>query len=336
MSYLGGFTASSLIASPAEWMVHRYMLHPKTRNILNTHSGISHNDRHHGAYSGPEHYYRDMSNAHEKIHFGKKWVMLIHALSAGIGLGASELAGMVSSDYKEHNSSFVAGFLTGTAVYYGAYEILHHHMHVIGRRRYAINSVFGNQLEEHPEGHLRFSKPTLDDLCNHVEMRIDAKKDTRDAELLHLLEHEREYNLTETHDQRAKGKVTLKNIDIEDAVEESVSTLRAQEQDYRSSLGVFGRVKYAATRFLLGQMRLSPAFQYMDNHHFVHHFQYYKNLNIVFPLADAIMGTRVDCSKKRLREQKAYWICPNSPNVTPFKLEKELAAQQEMLAGQLR
>jgi hypothetical protein len=336
-SYLGGFFASTTLASPVEWAVHRYMLHPKSRNLINTRSAISHNDRHHGAYSGPEHYYRDMSNAHEKIHFSKKWVAIIHTVSAGVGIGVYEGLTKIpalQSGYEGEQNAFVGGFITGIGLYYAAYEILHHNMHVIGARRHGINTVFGNRLQEVPDGKLRFSKPTLDDLCDHVEMRIDSGKNTRNRPLIEQLEQEHLYNLTEGHHERVGGKASLKKIRTEEALEQTVEEMRGKEHEYRSSLNFFGRTKYTVARFLHHQMRTSPAFQHIDNHHFVHHFQYYKNLNVVLPVADIILGTEIACSKEDLRKGKMYWICPNSPDAEKFVLENELAKQQEMLAGQ--
>ena len=63
----------------------------------------------------------------------------------------------------------------------------------------------------------------------------------------------------------------------------------------------------------------ASSFGHNDNHHFLHHFKYNRNLNVVFPLMDFIMGTKTDNSVSTLETNIKYWLCPNSPDLAPFK-----------------
>jgi|GEM_PF-3056043 len=317
-SVLAGFSASVLLASPAEWMVHRYMLHPKTRNFINRNSAIGHNDKHHGAYNGPAHYYRDITNEHEVIHFSKGDVALIHGVSAGIGYGIYKT--LASRVYEEEGVGFVSGFIAGTAAYYAAYEILHHYMHDIGKRRLEINRVLGNVIQGEPDNNLRLSKPLLDDLCNEVELRVDARKELPYPDsLLERLSAQIAYNRTEAHEART-GLTNIRVADPAGALMVTTAEMLRREREHHDTLGAWGRLKYAGKRFIHRQMRNSPAFQYIDNHHFVHHRRFMQNLNVVFPLADVALGTQVKSSKEYLENEKAYWLCPNSPDVKKFEL----------------
>jgi len=83
-------------------------------------------------------------------------------------------------------------------------------------------------------------------------------------------------------------------------------------------LSIFQKLLYWGERKIQKQFRSSPIFQYLDNHHFIHHYQWLNNLNVVFPLADYILRTKVDSSREFLEKEKLYWLCPNSPDKTPF------------------
>ena len=323
-----------VLGSPTEWLVHRYLLHPEKRNFLNRASGIGHNDKHHGAYSGPEHYYRDVTNEHEIIHFSKGDVSLIAVGGLAVGTALDRVRSLSEKQpFGTNNVAFLAGMLTGTMAYYVAYEFTHHYMHVIGQRRLAINRTLGTLIQESSDGNLRFSKPLLDDICNEVEWRVDrfAGKDVPDIHyfpknLIERLETQLNYNRTHEADARAgKPLVLLPKGDEEKALEELTELMINRETQYRAQLTRYQRFKYSIERYVQKQLRGSGTFQYIDNHHFVHHYQYKKNLNVVFPLADKIFGTQVDSSKKCLEENKTYWICLNSPDVKKFELEPKPA-----------
>ncbi|HSU72281.1 MAG TPA: hypothetical protein VLJ21_00345, partial [Candidatus Binatia bacterium] len=214
----GVATPLFVLGSPTEWAVHRYLLHPETRNCLNRGSARGHNDLHHGAYNGPAHYYRDVTNEHEVIHFSPGDVSVIAAGGAVIGTALDRARAFVDKQpFGERNIAFIAGALAGTMAYYVAYEFTHHYMHVIGQRRHAINHELGRFIQGEPDGNLRFSKPLLDDICNHVERYADqnagraypAAGDAPEA-LTSRLEQQLAYNQSELHDNRcAKANITV-------------------------------------------------------------------------------------------------------------------------------
>lgn len=324
---VGVATPLFLLGSPTEWAVHRYLLHPETRNFLNRASAIGHHDKHHGAYNGPEHYYRDITNEHEVIHFSPSDVLKILGSAAIVGAGLDRARSLVDPQpFGAKNLAFIGGVLAGTGAYYITYEFTHHYMHVIGQRRLAINRSFGAHLQEQPDGNLRGSKPLLDDICNVVERKADGETCSFGPKLISRVEELIKYNTSELHYNRV-GKI---RVDVEPTDAEDILVQVAQEMQDREKLLCAGktwwqRKKYGFGRFIQRQLRSSPVFQFLDNNHYMHHYKYRKNLNVVFPLADIVLGTKADSSRKFLEENKAYWLCPNSPDTKKFALEETVA-----------
>lgn len=322
-AFFGGVALSLSVSSPVEWAVHRYLLHPKKINFLNEKSERGHARIHHKAYStknGAAHYYRDITNEHAVIHFSLGDVGLIHGISAAVGLGIDRAYAYLSekNDFSVNDGAFIGGVVGGSCIYYLAYEISHHYMHVIGKRRKTINEVLGNSLQSTPDGQLRFSKPLLDDICSDVEWHVDRNVGKRqatysfDSALIERFEQQAEYN-------RAQGVINVP-VSAQETLDKVTNDMVEREENLRASFGIFKKRLYWIDRKIQKQLRSSPVFQYLDNHHFIHHYQWLNNLNVVFPLADCVLGTNVDSSRKFLDDNKLYWLCPNSPDTIPFPI----------------
>jgi hypothetical protein len=294
-------TLATLVASgPAEWAIHKYMLHGKARHIgFIRDAAISHNDNHHGAYLAPAHYYRDLTNEHVLVHFAPHNVVQIAAGGALFGTGLSmispiELAGGV-----------IGGTL-GTMMTYGLYEFTHHYMHVIGERRLAIGRAFGDIVEKGDRsGNLRLPKPTLDSLCTV----IDDKLDGRETPFLY------EKNCQEV--LASQGN----NLDISTLMDRTYRAVREWESEFLESATTEQKKNYDRERKVHRFLRHSALFERLDNHHFVHHKSYGSNLNIVWMWWDNLIGTKKDSSVSELLANKKYWLCPNSPDTEKFVLK---------------
>ena len=331
-SLLGGVALSISVGSPAEWMVHKYILHatPRQRKRMSfiRNASIGHNDKHHGAYKGPAHYYRDITNENEVIHFSKKDVGVIAGVGGIIGLAAdrgySAIAG--KSSFGVEDAAFVAGMIGGTLGYYGIYEFTHHYMHAIGKRRLSINRALGDIMQDNErDGNLRFSKPLLDDICSSVESRIDKPVSKRlnkfyfEPNLIKRLEKQTKINRNnEFKGNHEAAKVSAKNS--EDTLNQLVAEMLHREEELISKLSPSERTGHFLERKVQKYLRKLPLFQYLDNHHLIHHFRYGSNLNVVFPLMDVLMRTERDSSGEELEKNRDYWLCPNSPDLELFSL----------------
>ena len=370
-SFIAGTAVSLSIGSPAEWAVHKYMLHasPRARRRVPFIEGSArgHNDIHHKAYNGPEHYYRDVTNEHEIIHFSPSDVGIIAAASAVVGAAIDRAIALAANapEFKAENASFVAGAVAGTLAYYGVYEFTHHYMHVIGERRLAINRVLGDTIQGgQRDGMLRFSKPLLDDICNTVEAHIDYVGEHRENRTLKGAVAPRasklqEQNVLEASETSFPKKrephrffdpyhfsdsdsslISRLNKQIEDnsqlpmkkrpklaykhqegaaVLERTEIAMAEREQEYRRDLTLSESFRYTISRRIQRTLRVSPLFQRLDNHHFLHHRHYGKNLNVALPLMDYLAGTKADSSFSALEENKSYWLCPNSPDTAKFE-----------------
>lgn len=331
-SFVGGAAIGLSLGSPTEWNIHKYLLHAssqsRARSAFINGASRGHNDNHHGAYQAPEHYYRDITNEREIIHFSRGDVGIIASSAVFVGsmMNLSHALLYHQTQFSAGDGAFIAGVVAGTLGYYGCYEFTHHYMHVIGERRLSINRVFGDAIQggkEHRDGNLRFSKPLLDDIGTYVEENVDrafSRRSLRDTSVA----------LAERLKRQILANISAQNYSaspyIEVAPEDSCHVLNAtlqtmmeREQAHRAALSFKGKILYSLDRRLQKTLRASPPFQYLDNHHFLHHRHYGKNLNVVFPLMDYLKGTKEESTRSVLEENKSLWLCPNSPDTKLFK-----------------
>ncbi len=326
-SYVAGLSAGLVILSPAEWGVHKYMLHTakRDRTFINRASSYAHHDVHHAAFMGPEHYYRDITNEHETIHFGFRDVLLILGIGAGAGFTGHKAYGLTQGDLALNagDAGAAAGLMTAAAFGYAGYEISHHYMHVIGERRLAINRTLGDLLQEHRDGKLRFTKPLLDDICNAVEQHVDETASGHIWPVRYDLSLEDRF-AQQVERNRAMGNVII-DVPFADIMSEVASQMVERERAVRAKLSVSGRVRYWLDRKVQRLFRGSDTwvgryFRHIDNHHFLHHCNYTKNLNVFITWADKVFGTKLDSSRATLDTwQKKHLICPNSPDEEKFE-----------------
>jgi hypothetical protein len=202
-------------------------------------------------------------------------------------------------------------------------------MHVIGQRRLSINRILGDTLQgNEPDGQLRFSKPLLDDICDSIERKVDAygaKEHPRtfsfEDSLIKRLEQQTTYNMDHTSQGEIKKPWVIQKSP-EEVLTYITSAMLNKENDYLNSLSKRKKFKHKIERKIQRYLRSSSIFEYLDNHHFLHHIRYTHNLNVVLPLMDKIMGTKLNSSRKVLEEDPRYWLCPNSPDKEPFAIAK--------------
>ncbi len=334
-SFSAGTALGLSLGSPSEWGIHKYMLHalPKLRKLHPYIEGaaIGHNDNHHGAYKAPEHYYRDVTNEHEIIHFSPGDVRFIAEISALVGTSIEATQALISKDYQFgwKNAAFITGVLAGTMTYYGCYEFTHHYMHVIGKERLAINRELGDAIQggiDNRDGKLRLSKPLLDDICTMIEFNVDQKNslDEFRTSLLSPPNNDIAHRLTSQIFRNYSAPSLNPHIEMDSPSSSEILTktydiVAKIEEDHRYSLALKNRLKYSLNRRIQRTVRTSPIFQKLDNHHYIHHRKWGDNLNVVFPLMDYLRCTKKDSSRATLEENKDYWLCPNSPDNKPFQ-----------------
>lgn len=326
--FFTGVAVALAVASPAEWAVHRYMLHPKKRNRINRNSARGHSDIHHKAYRGPAHYYQDVTNEHAVIHFSSGDVGLIHSAAAITGFVIDRAYAAIAQkpNFDAKDLAFVGGVVSGTLAYYASYEISHHYMHVIGQRRKAINEVLGNSIQGISDGKLRFSKPLLDDICNSIELHVDNNAGRArpnsfsfDSTLIDRLEEQISYNRI-----TVGAEISVPDDFSQATLDEVTDKMLNIEEKYRSSLSLLKKPLYWLERKVQKTLRAFPLFKYLDNHHFVHHYAWMENLNVVAPVADFFLGTETKCSKSFLEENHLYWLCPNSIDTVKFPIPERV------------
>jgi len=334
VSFLGGVGFALSIGSPVEWGIHKYILHgtPKQRKMLDfiKNASVAHNDKHHGAFKGPAHYYRDITNEQEVIHFSKKDVGIIAGIAGAVGLATDRaycaLAG--NNSFNGNDAAFIAGTVAGTMAYYGTYEFTHHYMHDIGKRRLEINRTLGDIVQGNErDGNLRYSKPLLDSLGNIVEFYVDEHRSQKRNEfyfeqfLVNGLEKQTKINKENDFEiNHERAIVAVAENTSADTLNELTIEMVRKEKELVSSMSNSEKVKYLFQRKIQKCLRRSEIFQYIDDHHFIHHYKYGSNLNVVFPLADWIMGTKKDSSRAELEINQKYWLCPNSPDTERFSI----------------
>ena len=335
-SFCAGTATSLALAHPVEWSIHKYILHAKPKDRKRSRfldrAARAHNDNHHGAYKGPAHYYRDITNENETIHFAKSDIGIIAGIASIIGATIDRSYALVSANpnFTGNNAAFISGVVAGSLVSYSCYEFTHHYMHVIGQRRLAINRVMGDTIqggEDKRDGNLRLSKPLLDEICNTVEANIDRNAFKEPRQFLHYpkevvsrLKGQIQHNI-EREATRDLGRaiVAVHPEQSSEVLSATTEQLLKREEEYRKTMGIKESIRNWLSRRVQGSLRSSPIFRYLDNHHFIHHYMYGKNLNVAFPLMDKIVGTKEDSSPALLEEERKYWLCPNSPDIVKFK-----------------
>ncbi len=311
-----GLATGLLLVSPVEWALHKYLLHaPKIRRRwYNRFASEVHTEGHHVAYLAPQHYYRDASNAHEKLAFPLYSAILILVVAAGIGLGLDRLWSLLPStdpSFGTGDLAYVLGWVLAGAIGYVGYEVPHHYMHVLGPRRLEINRKLGDRLQEGRDGKLRLSKPLLDDICNEVEDRIDARVSRPfDEALLDRLGDQLAYN-------RDRG-LAVTDRPLPEILQELTEVMTRLEDETRASLSPIGRLAHSMSRRTQWLFRGSNTaagryFTHIDHNHSVHHRLFSANYNVFMTWADRAFGTRTDCSREGLEQDKRTWLCPNSP-----------------------
>ncbi len=330
-SFLAGMGTTLAIAPPAEWGVHKYILHGsrklRERIPFIENASRGHNDIHHRAYRGPAHYYRDKTNEKEVIHFSPTDVGIIAGIAGLIGASISGVKSLIKIgelDLSQRDGLYTVGAVVGAMTYYGAYEIFHRYMHIIGESRQKVSATLGDSIqggETQRDGKLRLSKPLLDDVSEEILTYADAQKSNPGTfepkrNLVSRLEKQLEHNR-----KLSKDKTPILYIEpwqTIDVLKRTACEYLAGETDkhYGSDLE---RLKDKIERKALSLLRRSRLFKKIDRHHFIHHVRPDSNLNVVVPLGDFAFGTKIDSSIRTLEENVKYWLCPNSPDVKPFE-----------------
>lgn len=295
-----GLSATLGFSGPAEWAVHKYILHSQTRpNSFIDSASIAHNDNHHGAYRAPHHYYRDLTNEHVLVHFSKSDVAVI--ASGGLVFG-----GTIGAISPLSAIGTAIGSAAATMISYGLYEFTHHYMHVIGERRLQIGRIFGDLAENgNRTGKLRLPKPTLDELCSTVDERLEGK------------------NKPFIYQDNCEERLSEYGIStpVDELLDQTVQEMRTWEKQYLAKVEPAEAKKYKTEQKMNRLLRNNTLFRKLDNHHFLHHRKFNKNLNVVWTWWDSLIGTKEDSSIETLLNNKIYWLCPNSPDEEPFKLK---------------
>jgi len=326
--YASALVAGLVALSPAEWKVHKKLLHApkKERTWYNRASSYAHHDVHHAAFMGPAHYYRDITNEHEVIHFSPRDVGVILGIGGIAGFLGHKVYDLTQGRValNEGDLAATAGFTTAAAIGYLGYELTHHYMHVIGKRRLAINRTLGDLLQEQRDGKLRFTKPLLDDICNAIEENVDANVKGSIWPVRYNRTLEDRFNEQVERNRTELGN-EIKNIPFNVLMEQIAYEMTDREREVRTDLTTkWQRFKYACGRKTQKTFRGSGKIigwylKRIDNHHFVHHYNYTKNLNVFLIWADHLFGTKMDSSVKTLDTwHKKHLLCPNSPDEEPF------------------
>lgn len=323
------------IGSFLEWFVHKYMMHaPKGKRIkhFSEEQSRTHQDEHHAAYKAPKHYFQDNYNQDITSEFG--WGEIAKLFFGSIGISAA-IAAAYNFITPEHAMTFkqAAGLVTGTTAgvmgYYRAYETTHQWMHVLEKELFIVHKSLAHHIQEEPDGTFLVPLPFLDSLSNHVinEARAVQKNKnyvpvTRD-DLVDALDHYLTIN------KQSGVTVTTRSAQhiITEMIDEHASYMKETPGARQSGF--------------MNWVRNSRWFSWIHRHHYVHHqptdvklanlptSQEHEtqpaeqkrtyantNLNVVFPIADYVLGTKKDSSAAALSSEDVrttLWICPYLP-----------------------
>ena len=328
VSFAGGVGFGLAAGSPVEWTIHKYLLHAKKRNFITSKPARAHTDEHHAGYKGPEHYYKDMTNEHVVSHFSAGDVGLIGGIAALTGIGINRaydaLTGSVSKGMEIKDWAFVGGVVAGTLGYYACYESIHALMHHQGERRFTITNMLGDKVQgERADGKLRLSKPLLDDICDRIEKDVEIYRNSDWEDLTFSYNPSLINRLEDQIDgQRERAHIYISRGDSEELLNEVTRGIAEMEDEKELEYGSMKKSLISIKKNIGRKLRSLPFFASLDNHHFLHHDKYGKNLNVVLPAMDCVMGTKVDSSRDMLEKNKRLWLCPNSPDIVPFFLVK--------------
>eukprot|EP00457_Paulinella_chromatophora_P009969 gb/GEZN01010053.1/.p1 GENE.gb/GEZN01010053.1/~~gb/GEZN01010053.1/.p1 ORF type:complete len:408 (+),score=44.18 gb/GEZN01010053.1/:19-1242(+) len=346
----------------AEWKIHRDIMHllppqRKHASLFAQRSSEAHHDEHHKAYKAPAHYFRDVTNAHAVSTFNNKHVVLIASGAAlASGLLVSSHAALFSLSLTQSDYVFCMGFVSATLGYYLAYEKLHHWMHDVGTERLRIGGLLGDviqaglplptqplhsintqvgggqlRLSKPTDGQLRLSKPTLDALCRAIRVSAERRvannagadlTDPYGEELLSEMAREVEAN-------RARGKARIQlRPGQERQCLETVTDLLLKEWSLEQQGQKQTKLLSKPMVWLEQLVRTSQWFVMLDNHHYLHHLRFWRNLNVVLPFGDFLFGTLDPADQARLKstENIKLWLCPNSPDTEPFVIPRKYRA----------
>ncbi len=314
------------LTSFVEWGIHKYLMHqPKNKRIphINERQSKTHQDEHHGAYKAPKHYFQDTWNDNITSEFGWGEIAKIFFGSAGFSAG---IAAAYNALVPEHAMNFAqaAGLVTGVTAsvmsYYRAYETTHNWMHVLEKELYQVQKSFAHHVQDKPDGNALFPLPFMDNLSNYVintarkEAKHGSGKRIIPADLQAECTHYFEHNLS-------RGvKVTDKSAEF--VIDNLVDEFVVYETEARASRGVWAKTKSGFMNWVRGG-KLSP-FRKMHRHHYGHHAKMNKNLNVVIPIADYVLRTKMDTSVKTMCDEKnakTLWICPYAPEDHKFSDE---------------
>jgi len=316
------------VASLSEWVLHKYGLHmPKEKRagkplyIINM--AEAHHDEHHRAFKGPAHYYRDVTNEDAVSEFSANDHKRIRNYSVATGIAGALAIDAIQGQAPGLVTAVSAALFAGTAILYDhTYEFTHHYMHEIGERRLHINRKLGEYVQGgESDGRLRLSKPLLDDICTIIDNYVDKTTQlTREPFAFSPdITDKLRWQIAVNRERQRPRIETLPGSEaaLLDAVTRDVCI---EEQEKKRAWSNEETRAYDRERRIQRILRNSRTFQFIDNHHFLHHFKLNRNFNVVLPIIDMLFGTYEDSSKATLDEKQQYWLCPNSPDTKPFPL----------------
>ncbi len=283
-----GFAASIPVASIVEGILHRYGLHalPSKRNLINRAMAEGHANHHYYFGTGRSRgnsYYNTPENAHAVSHFSRGNVAMIAGGSLIVGIAGNQAAENIFNANPEQSFWRVAGFTSGAMLYYAVYESTHHFMHFLEKEREKVGFLLSKKLKERYNiEDWAFSKPLLDDLRNYSISGLPQEEETKLAENL---------------------SIQIKEQYRSEFSEPNALSLLAE---VRKDIQAVPRKKGFLTN-IIDSVRNSKVFRNMDDHHFVHHYHHFKNLNVVLQLYDLLFRTKAPSNEKALANKK-YWV----------------------------
>jgi hypothetical protein len=334
---VGGVLLGSVSAPFAEWVIHRDVMHVippkrKGRSSFVKKSSEAHHDEHHKAFSVPAHYYRDLTNAHCISTFNNKHVASIGLGSASVALAVSSGPAYLFDLLPSTQGSFVLGFTTAALGYYAIYELVHDRMHDIGQQRLLVGNILGDMIQGgQRDGKLRLSKPLLDELCDAYQPLLKTLPSSSSASVPTISSIAPKFSSStikelgsqlEMNRQKGEAVVAIEPGEEHKILDEVATELLLRPQSTKHlPAEPTSLLRRSALAWTDKMIRGTQWFQFLDRHHFVHHVAFWKNLNVVWPLADRMLNTLQDSSACTLSDPKCFkrsWLCPNPPPSPPF------------------